>query len=247
MSETILIPSSSKPVAAYLALPAKIPAPAVLVIHEVWGLNQHTKDVANRLAAEGYIALAPDLLSGTGVLEAITPDLITRMANPDTRDQAQLELRSAMAPLQQPGFAEATLTSLQECTNYLGTLPQSNKKYAVIGFCFGGTYAFSLAIADPNLSAVLPFYGHCDQSAKELAKIEAPILAFYGEQDSGLVDALPDLEKRMHEAGSNFTYKVYPNTGHAFFNDTNPVRYNMSAAEDSWQKSLAFLETHVSE
>ena len=134
---------------------------------------------------------------------------------------------------------------LEDCFNWLADQPETQGRVAALGFCFGGTFTFALAVSEPRLSAAVPFYGNADQSEKELAGIKCPVLAFYGEQDTNLINQLPQLEARMQAAKVQFEYKVYPGTGHAFFNDSSPARYNRLAAEDSWQRTLAFFANQL--
>jgi carboxymethylenebutenolidase len=218
--------------------------PAVILIHEVWGLNDHIKSIADRFCGEGYMALAPDLLAGTDMEEVLDPGLQKVIFDKKKRLQHQTEIRRMWTPLKSPEFAKSTVEKLRICFQYL-MAHQGVDKVAVVGFCFGGTYSFNLAIAEPELTAAVPFYGHFDHSDEELEMIEAPIMAFYGEKDTNLVDKLPELEQRMKKAGKDFTYKVYPNCGHAFFNDTNDLTYNPQAAEDSWKLTLEFLNKHL--
>ena len=112
-----------------------------------------------------------------------------------------------------------------------------------MGFCFGGTYSFSLAAAEPRLRAAVPFYGHADQSAEELRNITCPILYFLGGNDENLMAKLPALQERLHEAQVDTTTQVYEGCGHAFFNDSNPYAYNEKAAKDAWQRTLGFVES----
>ena len=230
---------------AYLALPDDV-GPCLILIHEVWGLNAHIRDVADRFAAEGYVVLAPDLLSKTGIPDKVSPELMRRADDPATRDEAQKEMRAAMAPMQSPEFAAETLETLKGCYEFLRQHEATTGIVAVIGFCFGGTYAFALAAEEPDLACAIPFYGHSEGIMEKLDQILAPILAFYGEQDTALVSTLPDLEEAMAEHDVEFSYVAYEGTGHAFFNDTNPSTYNEAAAKDSWNKSLAFLSEHTS-
>lgn len=226
---------------AYLSAPTSGVHPGLIVIHEVWGLSEHIKNVSDRFSAEGYVVVAPDLLSHTGITEKMSPELLSRAANPETRDEAQKELRANMAPLQSSEFAEDTITRLKQCFQWLVASKQTTGVVAVVGFCFGGTYSFSLAANEPNLACAIAFYGHAEGIMDRLDQIKAPILAFYGEKDHSLVDSLPELEEKMTEQEVEFAYKVYPNTGHAFFNDSNPTTYDAEAANDSWKQSLAFL------
>jgi carboxymethylenebutenolidase len=227
---------------AYLARPASQPKGAVIVIHEVWGLDAHIKSVADRVAAAGYLALAPSLLT-IGEIGGYTPaELAQALFDPERRSTIQPLLRKLMAPMQAPGFGAQTTARVQACFNYLYDRPEANRKVAVTGFCFGGSYSFTLAAVEPRLKLALPFYGHADQSAEELAKIACPVRAFYGEQDERLMTALPDLKQRMQQAKVDFQATVYPDCGHAFFNDSNPYAYNKTAATEAWQQVLKLLD-----
>jgi len=234
-------------VRAYLARPDGAVRGGIIVIHEVWGLVEHTKDVANRLAAEGYLVLAPDLLSGTidvAAAGALQEDLFN--PDPEKRNAVQPKLRELTAPMHNPSFGADTLTRVKDCFNYIYAQPDVHEKVAIIGFCFGGTYSFSLAVNEPRLKLALPFYGHADFSAEELANIKSPVCAFYGERDENLMNALPGLQKKMGEAGVDFRTQVYPDCGHAFFNGTNKFAYNQAAATDAWRQVLEYLKTYVS-
>lgn len=236
---------------AYMAEPETDAKGAVIVIHEAWGLVDHIKSVADRIAAEGYIALAPNLLSETDIakipqneLQQIQEDLF----NPDQkhRTEVQPKLRTIMSPMRSPEFGRETIAKVKVCFDYLYKIPEVDGKVAVMGFCFGGTYSFSLAIAEPKLKLALPFYGGCDASVDELKQIRCPIRAFYGERDERLISQLPELKEKMKEAGVDFEAKVYPGAGHAFFNDSNPYAYNKDAAEDAWGRVLGLLKEYLS-
>jgi carboxymethylenebutenolidase len=213
----------------------------LLLIHEVWGLSDHIKDVADRFGKEGYLVIAPNLLHELDIQEHLTPELAKDLFNPEKRNATQPKLRGLMAPMQTPEFGKATAKKVKTCFSWLHEEPAANQKVAVVGYCFGGTYSFTLAIQEPELVAAVPYYGHADYSAEELSAITCPILAFYGENDERLIEALPRLEEYMHQARVDFTAVVYPEAGHAFFNDSNPYAYKESAAHDAWSKTLEFL------
>ncbi len=213
----------------------------LIVIHEVWGLNEHTKDVADRFASEGYLTYAPDLIAGTGIEDKVTTELQHDLFNPEKRNEVQPKLRELMAPIQSPDFGQRTLIALKQIFDMLYQDPDTKGKVAVLGYCFGGTYSYNLAVNEPKLVAAVPYYGHCDHSVEELRQIACPIQAFYGEKDEALISGLTELENKMHEADVDYTAQVYTNCGHAFFNDTNPYAYNKEAAEDSWKRTLEFL------
>lgn len=230
---------------AYEALPSKQPIGALIVIHEVWGLADHIKDVADRFASEGYIALAPNLLSDTDIQKHMTPDMPKDLFNPKTRNQTQPKLRKIMAPIQTNEFADSTIAKLKTCFNSLQNRSEVSDHIGVVGFCFGGTYSFQFAVNEARLKIAVPFYGHANFSIGQLREINCPVRAFYGEKDEALVSALPDLKDKMTQAHVDFKAITYPDCGHAFFNDTNPYAYNKKAAEDAWQKTLKYLEKYL--
>ncbi|WP_426997406.1 dienelactone hydrolase family protein [Pseudarthrobacter sp. N5] len=232
-------------VPAYVSEPAGQPKGALIVIHEVWGLVDHTRDVADRFAAEGYLVVAPNLLADTAMTPELAQELQATLIDPQQRSKVQPKLREVMAPLHAPGFAERTNAAVQACFEHLNGIPAVAGRVAVIGFCFGGSYSFSLATQVPRLRAAIPFYGHADFSDEQLRNISCPVLAFYGEKDKALTDKLPELEARMAAAGVDFNDVVYPGAGHAFFNDTNSWTYNADAAADAWNRTLAFLDANV--
>ncbi len=247
MSEIIKLSANNQEFSAYVNAPAAKPKGGLIVIHEVWGLNNHTKDVANRFVNEGYEVIAPDLLGDIAPEPELSKKIQEGLFNPDPekRNQTQPKLRELLAPTKAPGFAEVTIEKLKICLEYLASKPEVGDKVASVGFCFGGSYSFSLAVHEPRLKAAVPFYGHADFEVEQLGQINCPVLAFYGENDHGLVDNLPELEDKMQAAGVDFSSQVYPSCGHAFFNDTNPYSYNKEAATDAWQRTLGFLSSHL--
>lgn len=235
---------------AYVASPptgeGTAPKGAIIVIHEIWGLADHIKGIADRFAAEGYLALAPDLLSHAGIDAHLGVELQQIMFSADekVRSEGQPRLREALSPLRAPEFAAWAVSALKQCVDYLAEQPGVDGRIAVTGFCFGGSYSFALAAADSRVSAAVPYYGQPPESS-DVSKIEAPILAFYGANDENLIKTLPDVTAAMSSAGVDFTSKVYEGTGHAFFNDTNARTYNADIAADAWVRTLEFLDKHA--
>lgn len=229
-------------VTAYRAEPTVPPRGALVLIHEIWGLVPHIRDVADRYAAEGYLVLAPDLLSDAGITPEVGAELDALRREPDeeARLAGQALLREKMAPLNEPGFAEEAVTKLRLVADALDAEPGIRGRIAVTGFCFGGTYSFALAAADPRVRAAVPFYGTAPDAAA-VASIACPVLALYGEDDPRIMAALPQTRQDMADAGVDFTAKVYPGARHAFFNDTNPLSYDPAAARDAWRLALEFL------
>jgi carboxymethylenebutenolidase len=243
MSKDLNLEVDGKPLPVYVAEPAGEARGAVIVIHEVWGLTDHIKDICDRVAAEGYVALGPNLFSETNIEEMVSDELAESLFDPERRTAVQPQLRAIMAPIQAPDFAEGATGKLQVCYDYLAEKVGHN--VAVMGFCFGGTYSFQLAMTEPRLKAAVPFYGHAEFGVEQLRHISCPVLAFYGEQDERLVTQLPELKQAMKTAGVDFRPVVYPGCGHAFFNDSNKFAYNAEAAADAWQKTLDFLAANL--
>ncbi len=229
------------PFDAYVVEPEGVQPPrgGLVVIHEIWGLVDHIKDVADRFAREGYVVVAPDLLSRAGVHPQLGQQLQEIMFSPDerVRTEGQPRLRTAFAPAQAPAFAAWAITALRGALDWLEQQPGVGNQVAVTGFCFGGTYSFALAAEDPRIRAAVPFYGSPPE-VTETDKITAPILAFYGDQDERLITSLPDVQQEMKRGGIDFTSHVYAGVGHAFFNDTNARTYDAAAAADAWTRTL---------
>jgi carboxymethylenebutenolidase len=227
---------------SYRAEPASPARSAVILIEEIWGLVPHIEDVANRLAAEGYLVVAPDLLGGAGVTPEIGLELHRAMSSPDeaVRTAAQPALRDAFAPTRSPEFGAGALATLKALVDDLEAEPGIEGRIAVMGFCFGGTYSYALAAADPRIRAAVPFYGSADPAT--VGTIACPVLAFYGAHDERLIAALPEVRQALDDGGVDAAIQVYPDAGHAFFNDTSAFQYRAADAADAWKRTLAFLE-----
>jgi carboxymethylenebutenolidase len=245
MGEMITLEGGGENFPAYLAKPEGAVKGGIIVIHEIWALNDHTKDIADRFAKEGYVALAPDLLTDLNLVQEKAKQLSQDLFNPEKRNEAQPKIRALMAPIQTPEFAPKTLAKVKVCFDKLYQMPEVGQKVAITGYCFGGSYSFSLTMDEPRLKVALPFYGHTTDDVEELRKITCPVRAFYGENDENLMTSLPQLKENMKKAGVDFEAQVYTGAGHAFFNDTNPYAYNQAAAKDAWQRVLKILKTYL--
>jgi carboxymethylenebutenolidase len=222
-SATITYPSTEDvKVTGYLSTPqGDGKYPAVIVIHENRGLNDHTRDVARRFAAVGFVALAPDLLSRKGGTAS--------MASPD-------KAREAIGTVT-PAEAQA---DLQAGLVYLNQHPKVQPgKLASVGFCWGGARSFLLATESDLLKAAVVFYGSAPP-AEQLAHLRCPVLGLYGQTDERITSQVLKVAEAIKNAGKSFEYKIYPGAGHAFFNDTGE-RYNAEAAKDAWEHTLVFL------
>jgi carboxymethylenebutenolidase len=211
----------------YLSKPkAKGKYPAIVVIHENRGLNDHTRDVARRFAAEGFVSLAVDALSrkgGTAMFD--TPE----------------KVREAFAAI----ASEDVMKDLNAGLVYLNSHPNVKKnKLASIGFCWGGARSFLLATEPNKLKAAVVFYGTAP-TEDQIAKIHCPVLGIYGETDERITSKVPEVEAAMKKQKKTFQYKIYKGAPHAFFNDTNAERYKPEAAKNAWSETLAFLKKNL--
>ncbi|MEZ3159769.1 dienelactone hydrolase family protein [Microbacterium sp. BWT-B31] len=245
MSETITLSKGADVFDVYVARPAGSPRGGLVLVHEIWGLVEHIRGVADRYAAEGWLVAAPDILSHGGVEPALGAELFAIMNSDDedARVAAQPRMRDAMTAMRSPDYAVWGVAALRATVDWLVAQPGVEGRVAVTGFCFGGTYAFALAAADDRVRAAVPFYGSAP-AAEAIARIQAPVLALYGHHDPSLIEALPGVEQAMADAGVAFESVVYPDSSHAFFNDTGS-RYDPDAAADAWRRTLEFLDTHV--
>lgn len=232
--------------AAYRAEPVGELRGALIVIHEIWGLVEHIKTVADRYAAEGYLVIAPDILSHGGVTPGVGAELARLMfsGSEEERAAAQPVMRERMAPVNQPEYAVWAVASLRKVVDYIEQQPGVDGRIGVLGFCFGGSYSFALAAADSRIRGAIPFYGTPPETA-DLAHLDCPVLALYGETDERLMASLPDVTERMREAGVQFVPHVYEGAGHAFFNDTNKLMYRPEVAADAWKRSIEFLRATI--
>ncbi len=218
--------------------------PGLIVIHEIWGLIPNIKNISDRFAKEGYSVLAPDLFFDTPLESLAGEKLFKEAQDPETRDEAQKKMREQFGPMRSPEFAKQAVNKLKDCFEYLLDDENVNGNIGVLGFCFGGTYSFALAAAEQRIKASVPFYGQPLEKDK-IPNLNCPVLAFYGEQDTRLIETLPELKENMKIADKNFEAIVYPNCGHAFMNENNTRMYNKEAADDAWKKTLEFLSKNL--
>jgi carboxymethylenebutenolidase len=197
--------------------------PGVIVIHENRGLNPHIQDVARRMALEGFLALAPDMLSPLG-------------GTPPDESRAREMLRSL--------DAEETLDRLAAAVPFLADHPESTGKVGAVGFCWGGGYANQLAAAGTPLNASVPYYGR-QLPAEEVPNITAALLLQYAGLDERINAGIADYEAALKANNKTYEIYVYEGASHAFNNDTNAARYNKEAADLAWGRTIAFLKRHL--
>jgi carboxymethylenebutenolidase len=229
-SEWVEVPAGDRTVHAFVSYPErKDAAPGVIVIHENRGLTDWVRGFADRLAGEGYVAIAPDLLSGFDAKHRRTSDF----ADADAARDAVYAL--------DPDRITADLRAVQA---YLAGLPAANGRTAVIGFCWGGGEAFRFATNAAGLSAALVFYGMPPKDDAGLAAISAPVFGFYGENDARINATIPETRTRMARAGKRYEPVIYEGAGHAFLRDADDPAgrpESRAAGAKAWARVKAIL------
>lgn len=206
----------------YLAMPdGEGPFPAVVLIHEWWGLNDNIKGLADDFAERGYAALAVDLYDGQ---VATTPDEAGQLAG-KVRENVE------------PAFA-----NLEAATEYLaGLATVDGEKLASVGWCFGGQWAYNMAANNINVDASVMYYGRFSLE-DDLSMMRADILGHFGEEDRSIaVDDVRQFEAKLNTLNGDHAVFIYPNAGHAFANEDREDAYNEAAAELAWQRTMEFL------
>ena len=202
----------------------KGPFPALVVIHEWWGLNDWVKEEASKLADQGYVALAIDLYRGK---VATTPDEAHQIMRGVPEDRANRDLLAATAFLASQKNVDA-------------------KRIGSIGWCMGGGYSLNLAIADPKLKAAVINYGHLASDDATLKKINAATLGIFGGQDKGITPAdVNKFESQMKALGKTVDIHIFPDAGHAFENPNNKAGYRADDTAEAWKLTTAFLAKYL--
>ncbi len=222
-TQTVHFPFGTEQRPGYLARPdGNGPFPGVVVIHEIFGLNENIKEIADRFAAEGYVALAVDLFGERNrvlcMFNVLRSQLFSPLENGGIR-----ELKSALTYLEaQPGVDE--------------------KRVGAIGFCMGGGFAIAWAASDNRLQAIAPYYG-TNPRPLEAVKRLCPVVGSYPEKDF-TAGAARKLDAELTKNNIEHDIKIYPNARHSFFNNKGPA-YNAEAAQDSWSRVLTFFSVHL--
>jgi len=210
--------------AGYLSVPEGGRGPGVIVIQEWWGLVAHIKEVADRFAAEGFVALAPDLYHGR---ETKSPDEAGKLMMALNIAQAEKDLRGAVEYL-------------------AGHEAVEGERVGTVGFCMGGVLSLYAASKNDGVGACVVFYGIHPKVEPDLENLRAPVLGLYAERDQFVPpDAARALEARLKELGKRAEFHIYPGTDHAFFNDTRPEVYDAEAAADAWRRTVEFFRASL--
>jgi carboxymethylenebutenolidase len=222
--ETVASPQGNGSIKGYFAKPASASGklPAVIVIHENRGLNPYIEDVARRFAVANFVAFAPDGLTSVG-------------GYPGDDEKGAALFRQVDGPKMMEDFVAAA--------NWLKARPECTGKMGAIGFCFGGGIVNQLAVRLPDLGAAAPFYGR-QPNAEDTAKIKAPLMLHYAQNDQGIDAGIPAFEAALKANSKSYQLFVYDGTQHGFHNDTTP-RYDEAAAKLAWQRTLDFFNKNL--
>ncbi len=225
MGEIVTFPSNGSQGQGYLASPQGGSGPGVVVIQEWWGLVDHIKDVCERFAAEGFVALAPDLYRGESVRE---PDEAAKKMMAMRLDQVGRDMSGAVDCVRQRA---------------------SGDRVGVVGFCMGGGLAFMLGCQRPEaVGAVVAYYGVIPwpEAQPDWSALSAPVLGHFAGNDTFFTpEGVAELEGRLRDLGKDVEFHVYEGVEHAFFNDTRPEVYDAELSERTWTQTLAFLRREL--
>jgi carboxymethylenebutenolidase len=223
----VSFPSGSETASGYVAGPSEAGRhPALVVIQEWWGLNDFVKAKVDHFAGEGYVAIAPDLYRGKVATDADTAHELMRGL---PEDRALRDMKAAVT--------------------YLRARPDVDpRKIGVIGWCMGGGYALSLALAEPTLAAGVINYGRLLTDDATIATLKVPLLGNFGGQDQGITpESVREFEKKAKASGKSVDFKIYPDAGHAFASSADPKVFRPEDAKDANARTEKFLEKNLKE
>lgn len=263
--EWIEVPTGGATLGAFRVAPepAGVALPAVVLIQEIWGVDEHIQDLAGRIAGAGYLVLAPDLYSLGGRPAALeAPRVAAVKAFLDTippaswwdeaaRAEALAALRADEGEPLAATFAAlfarrdppSLVAALRDAVSFLRADVGCTGRVGSVGFCMGGGLSAQLACAEPELSAAVIFYG-ASPAPEDLAGLRCPVLGFYGGEDPRITATVPELAEAMERARKQYEWHVYAGAPHAFFNDTRRS-YHVDAARDAWARLLGFFAEYL--
>jgi len=215
----VALPGSETKIRSWVSYPeTKDKAPVVIVIHEIFGLTEWIESIADAFAAEGFIAIAPDLISGV--------------------EGAKDNARAAIGTLTD----EEVVKRLNAVRDYAIALPAANGKVGTVGFCWGGKSSFLYATAQPKLDAAVVYYGNAP-ALEKLATITAPVQGHYGQDDERVNATIPETQAKMKELGKPYDVSIYDGAGHGFLRQQDQREgANLKASQAAWGKTLAFFK-----
>jgi carboxymethylenebutenolidase len=224
-------PAEREPLRAFVVYPErKDKASVIIVIHEIYGLSDWIRGVADQLAQDGFIAVAPDLISGKGPQGGGTDSVPSR----DEVTKLVLGLSS-----------DEVMSRLDAVRRYALGIPAANGKTATLGFCWGGSTSFAYAAAQPGLDAAVVYYGTSPDTAK-LSAITAPVLGLYGGDDARVNVTIDPARAAMAKQGKTYDPRIYDGAGHGFLRaQEGRGGANLKATEQAWPATIAFLREHL--
>jgi carboxymethylenebutenolidase len=224
VGERVTFNANGHTTAGYLARPASGSGPGIIVLQEWWGLVPHIEDIVDRFAAEGFVALAPDLYHGQ---KAAGPDQAGKMMMALNIDRTEKDLAGAIDFLQQQDAV-------------------TGSKVGTVGFCMGGALSLFAASKNPEVGACVVFYGGHPNVKPDLASLAAPVLGLWAGKDGFVTPAVvSELDRQLTALGKRHEFHTYENAQHAFFNDTRPEVHDPQASQDAWRRTLAFFRREL--
>lgn len=203
-------------------------APVVLVVHEIFGLSSWVRSVADQLAADGFIAIAPDLLTMKNL--------------PDGPDSVLAPLATAAIRTLDPEWVQRQLDAVAQ---YGMSLPAAQKRYGIVGFCWGGGVSFAHAVHSPTLGAAVVYYGVSPKTS-DLSSVRAPVLGLYGGNDARVDATIPPADSALRALGRTYTYTIFPGAGHGFLRQQAGMNgANMAAASAAWPATVAWFRKYL--
>jgi len=226
----VVLDGNKIPIRTWIVYPErKDKAPVVIIIHEIFGLSDWIRSVADQFAKEGFIAIAPDLISGFG---------------PNGGGSESVSTRDSVVALIRNLSAEETYKRLNAVRSYALKIPSTNGKYATVGFCWGGGRSFGYACVQSDVSSAIVYYGTAPEG-KELATLSAPVLGLYGGDDARVGATIEPASIEIKKLGKIYEFESYEGAGHGFLraqSDRNGA--NLRATEKAWPRMLEFLRKH---
>lgn len=227
--EWVMISAGSDSVRAWIVYPErKTRAPVVVVVHEIYGLTPWVRGVADQLAADGFIAIAPDLLTSKNL--------------PNPTDSVPGALATAAIRTLDPADVHRQISAAAE---YAMGLPSALPRYGIVGYCWGGSVSFEHAVRSPKLGASVVYYGS-SPAAASLASVSAPVLGLYGGNDARVNASIPPADSAMKRLGKTYTYHVYEGAGHGFLRQqAGQEGANLKATQQAWPATISWFRRHL--
>lgn len=227
--EWVMIPAGADSVRAWIVYPErKTKAPAVVVVHEIYGLSPWIRAVVDQLAADGFIAIAPDLLTSRNL--------------PNSTDSVPAELATAAIRTLNPDDVHRQISA---AANYAMALPSAIRKYGIVGFCWGGGVSFEHAVRSPSLGASVVYYGVSPATAS-LTSVKAPVLGLYGGNDARVDATIPPADTAMKAMGKTYSPNIYEGAGHGFLRQQSGQNgANLKATQKAWPETIAWFRKYL--